>query len=180
MPPAQHVAPLLRVLSSPHKAYICRQTVPLLFACIESLGGLGYLLNHESEPLNLARLFRDGCVNTICEGTTDVLCTDMLRALKHTVSGRPSLAALDWLMARSTLGSVEADDGPVLEAWRKLRFKVEKGTQESLLGSARNILFSLADMVIAALLLVDVRLDPAPYATAICRQFMIKSFVEND
>ncbi|ROW08144.1 hypothetical protein VPNG_06887 [Cytospora leucostoma] len=63
--PPQHVAPLLRVLSSLNKSYCCEQSIPLMYGCLEALGGVGNLNNSELEHLNLSRLFRDICVLAI-------------------------------------------------------------------------------------------------------------------
>lgn len=60
---------------------------------MEALGGLGYLYNEEQEYLNVSRAFRDTCVLPIWEGTTDVLCTDLIRLLKHLRGGRDCVAA---------------------------------------------------------------------------------------
>ena len=61
-PPPSLIPPLLRALSSLHKSYTCSQTVPLVYACMESLGGVGYrtskkpnLLNHHPPPFSANR-----------------------------------------------------------------------------------------------------------------------------
>ncbi|OAA59071.1 acyl-dehydrogenase domain containing protein [Niveomyces insectorum RCEF 264] len=184
-PPPHLVAPLLRVLSSLHKAYCCQQAVPLLHAaCLESLGGVGYLLNHETEPLNLARLFRDGCVNAIWEGTTDVLSTDLVRTLTHAAHGRASLDALQWLVgaatARDALGS------HIVAKWTALRARIETGIRDAaardvLLADARAVLYGAAEILIASLLLADARSDGAPAAAAMSRRFLVnKGFLASD
>ncbi|EFX01121.1 acyl-dehydrogenase domain containing protein [Grosmannia clavigera kw1407] len=169
------------IMGSLHKAYCCKQAVPLLHgACMEALGGVGYLLNHETEPLNLARLFRDGCVNAIWEGTTDVLSTDLLRTLTSSAVGPASLNALDWLVTIT----VSSDSNAVRQSWTDLRLRIEAASRdgaarESLLADARNVLFSAADILIAGLLLVDARSDSAPEAAAMSRRFLAKKgFVE--
>ncbi|PHH76579.1 hypothetical protein CDD80_1400 [Ophiocordyceps camponoti-rufipedis] len=75
--------PLLRVLTQLVKAYVCKASVPLMFACMESLGGIGYLSTDNPGQLDLGRIFRDLCVGPIWEGTTDVLCSDFVRALRR-------------------------------------------------------------------------------------------------
>jgi len=184
--PPRHVEPLARVLGSLVKAYACKTAVPLLFACVEALGGVGYLNNAESEVMNVARLFRDGCVNSIWEGTTDVLSADLLRVLKHPGSGAQCLDAFGWLV-RSLLG-VERDEevegerraergegGLVLDEWAKLRARIKTETQDDLAGEARDVLFRMAEMLIAALLVADWRRDGTPDALVVYRRFMVKS-----
>jgi hypothetical protein len=66
---------------------------------MESLGGVGYLLNEESQHINVARLFRrDACVGAIWEGTTDVLAGDSVRALKHARVGEEVVTGVRWLV----------------------------------------------------------------------------------
>jgi alkylation response protein AidB-like acyl-CoA dehydrogenase len=172
-PPERHVAPLLRVLSSLHKGYICKQSVPAIYACVEALGGVGYLNNAESEALNVSRLFRDACVNAIWEGTTDVVAADFLRAIKHPTSGAASVEALEWFVA-STLGDKDKAGAGVLAAFERLFARIKGDTVASLLPEARHIMFELAEIVIAALLVVDAKRDSSEEAELIRRRFFAK------
>jgi alkylation response protein AidB-like acyl-CoA dehydrogenase len=61
-PTATLLLPLLGLLPSLHKSFVCSTSVPHIYACMESLGGVGYLLNEESQHINVARLFRDAWV----------------------------------------------------------------------------------------------------------------------
>ena len=70
---------LLRLLTPVIKGLTAKASIAGLNECMESLGGVGYLENEDVE-LNIARLFRDACVLSIWEGTTDVMATDVLRA----------------------------------------------------------------------------------------------------
>lgn len=154
-PPSQHVAPLLRVLSSLHKAYVCKHAVPLMHGCLEALGGVGYLDNVESEALNLSRLFRDLCVLAIWEGTTDVLAADMVRALRHAREGPACLAALDWFF-----GEDRPEAGGLWTAWTVLRARVVGEKAGETVGpEARGVCFALAEMLMAGLLAVDAGAD---------------------
>ncbi|CAK7209576.1 hypothetical protein SBRCBS47491_000490 [Sporothrix bragantina] len=173
-PPAALVAPLLRALSSLHKAYVCKQSVPLLHAvCMEALGGVGYLMNTETEALNMARLFRDGTVNAIWEGTTDVLSTDLLRTLTHRKAGKASLDALEWLV-KTAVGQSEAAAALLLQAFAALRARIEKGPTDILLADARAILFAAAEILIAGLMVADAHSDKSPAAEAMAQRFLLK------
>jgi alkylation response protein AidB-like acyl-CoA dehydrogenase len=174
-PPEKHVAPLLRILSSVHKAYCCQNTISQLYGCMESLGGVGYLVNSESEHMNVARIFRDACVLAIWEGTTDVLSSDTLRALKHPTLGRQNLDALDWVVktARDKLsGSAEADT--VSNEWERLRTTIESQSQESLLAEARSTVFRIAEILMAMLALIDVKINGGAEAKVMLRRFLAK------
>ncbi|KAK3392060.1 acyl-CoA dehydrogenase/oxidase [Sordaria brevicollis] len=159
-PPSKLVAPLLRTLSSLHKSFICHSTVPLSFACMESLGGVGYLINSESEHLNLSRIFRDACVGAIWEGTTDVLAGDTVRALKHPAVGKEGVQALDWFV-RTGLGEQAGEERErIKKVWEGLGRRLEKQKQEDLLPEARGLTHRLAEVLIAVLWIVDARVRP--------------------
>ncbi|KAH8911876.1 acyl-CoA dehydrogenase/oxidase C-terminal [Coniochaeta sp. PMI_546] len=180
-PPAKHVTPLLRVLSSVHKAYCCENTIPQLYGCMEALGGVGYLVNSETEHMNVARIFRDACVLAIWEGTTDVLSSDTLRALKHPALGKQSLDALDWFV-KAAVGTLSgaADAVAVAEDWDTLKRRIETESQESLLAEARSIVFRIAEVLMALLALVDVKINGGAEAELMARRFLAKkSFVQD-
>lgn len=180
-PPEKHITPLLRVLSSIHKAYICENTIPQLYGCMEALGGVGYLVNSETEHMNLARLFRDACVLAIWEGTTNVLSSDTLRALKHPALGKQSLDALHWFVQAALDGlSGAAEAVVVAKEWGPLKRKIESQNQESLLSEARSIVFRIAEVLMALLSLVDVQINGGAEAAVMSRRFLAKkSFVED-
>lgn len=163
-------AALLRVLTPVIKAYVCKNSIHLIYACMESLGGVGYLENSETEHLNLARLFRDACVLSIWEGTTDVLSTDFVRALKHPREGPDSLAALDTLIQAGLEGR---GPGTVLaQQWAKIKRAVEETTQEDLMSSARDLVWEIAETLIGTLYLVDADLNGDARTKEMCARFL--------
>ncbi|KUI59063.1 Putative acyl-CoA dehydrogenase AidB [Cytospora mali] len=167
-PPPRHIAPLLRVLSSLHKSYCCKHSIPLMYGCMESLGGVGYLNNAESEHLNLSRLFRDICVLATWEGTTDVLATDTLRALKHPVEGPASLGALRWFLESNTMAL------RALAEWERMKMRLERHTQDELLSDARDICFRLAEILMTALLEIDAASDENAAAKSMLDRYLKK------
>ncbi|KAI0396842.1 very-long-chain acyl-CoA dehydrogenase [Xylariaceae sp. FL0594] len=175
-PSARHVTPLLRVLTPLLKAYVTKQCIPLIYACMESLGGVGYLENAESEEINVARIFRDACVLNIWEGTTDVLGTDLVRALKHPRGGADSVEALDILIIKKQ--SAGADDEidltlePVREAWQRLRNRFETDSQDDLVPHAREIMWQLAEILMAVLFALDVKSDDGPVVREMFRRYL--------
>lgn len=168
-PPPQHVTPLLRVFSSLGKAYVCKHTIPLMYGCMEALGGVGYLNNTESEHLNLSRIFRDCCVLATWEGTTDVLSSDMLRALLHPREGRASVDALGWFFEKNTKATPKA-----AQVWGRIKSRLENDAPEQLVTEARELCFALAECLMAALLEVDVASDGDATAKAVRSRFLEK------
>lgn len=84
--PAQ--AQLARVLTPAGKYWICKRGPALGAEAMEVLGGSGYV---EDGPL--ARLYRELPVNSIWEGSGNVMCLDLLRALGKSPAARAALAA---------------------------------------------------------------------------------------
>ncbi|KAI0444566.1 very-long-chain acyl-CoA dehydrogenase [Xylaria telfairii] len=167
-PPSELVTPLLRVITPLLKAYVTKQAIPLIYACMESLGGVGYLDNAESEYMNVARLFRDACVLNIWEGTTDVLSTDLIRALKHPKGGPDSIKALDLIISS---GERAVKSAHVTTQWDALRAQLEANTQENLLQDARGILWKLAEILMAVLFLLDVKSSDGAVIQEMCRRY---------
>ena len=175
-PERRHVAPLLRVLTQVAKAYVCKNAIVQLYACMESLGGVGYLENEEMEYLNVAKLYRDCCVLAIWEGTTDVLSTDFVRAVKHPKGGRACVEALDALIRASGIASAEGSERlggwrPV-KAWEAVRDRFARESQEQLMGDAREILWVVAEVLVTVLLFVDAESDGSPVAEDVLRRFI--------
>ncbi|KAG5919448.1 hypothetical protein E4U42_006517 [Claviceps africana] len=174
-PQTKLLVPLLRVMTQLAKAYVCKQSVSLLFSCMEALGGVGYLYNEEQEHLNISRIYRDTCVLPIWEGTTDVLCTDQMRALKHPRTGADSIAALDQLVRQASAfeGNIDRPRGwdPV-EKWTSWRTHLEDTSQAGLMGEAREVAWALGDLIAGLLLYVDAGSDGSPVVTEMLLRFL--------
>ncbi|MEJ2631336.1 MAG: acyl-CoA dehydrogenase family protein [Acidihalobacter sp.] len=71
---------LLKRLATPiGKYWVCKRAVPLVNEAQECLGGNGYV-----EDFLLARLYRQAPLNALWEGSGNVQCLDVLRALSKT------------------------------------------------------------------------------------------------
>ncbi|WGG52829.1 isovaleryl-CoA dehydrogenase [Rugamonas sp. DEMB1] len=84
--PAQ--ALLARILTPAGKYWICKRGPTFGAEAMEVLGGSGYV---EDGPL--ARLYREFPVNSIWEGSGNVMCLDLLRAFGKTPAAREALGA---------------------------------------------------------------------------------------
>jgi putative acyl-CoA dehydrogenase len=70
-------AAYVRLITPAAKFWTCKLAPGFIFEAMESLGGNGYV-----EESILPRLYREGPVNAIWEGSGNVMCLDVLRALK--------------------------------------------------------------------------------------------------
>ncbi|HWZ38894.1 MAG TPA: acyl-CoA dehydrogenase family protein [Bradyrhizobium sp.] len=73
-----HEAAYMRLLTPAIKYWTCKSASPFLFEAMECLGGNGYV-----EEGILARHYRESPVNAIWEGSGNVMCLDVLRALSR-------------------------------------------------------------------------------------------------
>jgi putative acyl-CoA dehydrogenase len=79
-----------RLLTPAVKYWVCKSAPGFIYEAMECLGGNGYV-----EESMLPRLYREAPVNAIWEGSGNVMCLDVLRALGHDgEAARAVLAAL--------------------------------------------------------------------------------------
>ena len=76
-----------RVMTAVCKYWICRRGPALAFESMEVLGGNGYV-----EEAPLARFYRELPVNSIWEGSGNVMCLDVLRALGRSPAAAEAIA----------------------------------------------------------------------------------------
>jgi alkylation response protein AidB-like acyl-CoA dehydrogenase len=172
------VSLLLRILTPVLKGAVCKRSIHALQECMEALGGVGYLDNTENEAINISRLYRDCCVLSIWEGTTDVLATDMLRVLKGQ-SGSDVLNALElWistsLEVRGAHPTPFQSESKMIERyftnWRETIGATES---DELLPHARQLLFEVADIVMSVLLITDAGSDGDEATMVLCSRFLL-------
>jgi putative acyl-CoA dehydrogenase len=87
-----------RIVTPAAKFWICKRTPYLTFEAMEVLGGSGYI-----EECNMPRLYREAPVNSIWEGSGNIMCLDVLRAI-----GRIPNAG-EVLKAEMTIGDKRVD-----------------------------------------------------------------------
>jgi putative acyl-CoA dehydrogenase len=78
-----------RVVTPAAKYWICKRAPALIAEAMEVLGGNGYV-----EECVMPRLYREAPVNSIWEGSGNIMCLDVLRALQKPASAAALLAEL--------------------------------------------------------------------------------------
>jgi putative acyl-CoA dehydrogenase len=71
-----------RIVTPAAKFWVCKRALEFTGECMEIWGGNGYV---ESGPM--ARLYREAPVNSIWEGSGNVMCLDVLRAMERQPEG---------------------------------------------------------------------------------------------
>ncbi len=79
---------LARIATAVAKYWVCKRTPQLVYEAMECVGGNGYV-----EESILARLYREAPVNAIWEGSGNVICLDVLRALRREPQALPAFLA---------------------------------------------------------------------------------------
>ncbi|QDM27730.1 DNA alkylation response protein [Tardiphaga sp. vice304] len=84
-------AAYMRLMTPAIKYWVCKSAPGFLYEAMECMGGNGYV-----EEGILARHYREAPVNAIWEGSGNVMCLDVLRALSH--DGEAATAVLQELV----------------------------------------------------------------------------------
>ncbi len=144
-------AAFARVATAIGKYWICKRAPAFVNEAQECLGGAGYV-----EESILARLYRQAPLNSIWEGSGNIQCLDVLRAL----ATEPDTGVALWTQLQSA-GNRHADHAAALEA---LRAPLHGQTTVDP-AAARSFVESLALALQASVLL---RAE-SPVADAFCR-----------
>ena len=84
----ENEAALARIGTAVAKYWICKRTPPLVVEALECHGGPGYI-----EESIMPRLYREAPLNSIWEGSGNVMCLDVLRAMQREPLAIPALIA---------------------------------------------------------------------------------------
>ena len=140
-----------RLATALAKYWICKQAPRVIVEALECLGGNGYV-----EESILPRLYREAPVNSVWEGSGNVICLDVLRAIERRSE------TLDVLLDELE----KARGGDRRFDARLDRLKASLLHQEEREGQARILVEQLAVTLMGALL---VRHAPSAIADAFCR-----------
>jgi len=143
---------LRRVLTPAAKYWVCKRLPHAMAEAMEVTGGAGYV---EEGPFG--RLFRESPLNSIWEGSGNVMCLDVLRALARGPQCRDALA-LQW---QAACGQHAAFDAAV-EASLAL---LQRPQQDTDAFAARHLTERIALLTQASLL---IRHAPEPVAAGFC------------
>jgi putative acyl-CoA dehydrogenase len=125
-----------RLLTPAIKYWACKTTPAFVYEALECLGGNGYV-----EEGMMARLYREAPLNAIWEGSGNVMCLDVLRAL-----GREGAAA------RAVIDRLARDAGDLPGAAEAARFVVDTLSGPAGEGRARRAVERFAMLAAAAAL----------------------------
>lgn len=133
-----------RIATAVAKYWICKRAPSHVYECLETLGGNGYV-----EESMMPRLYREAPVNSVWEGSGNVICLDVLRAM----SNEPETAVVLMDEIKQVAGQHKELDAQIALAETLLVRKSEK--------EARQLVERLALLLQAKLLL-----ESAPHAVS--------------
>jgi putative acyl-CoA dehydrogenase len=139
-----------RLATAVSKYWVCKTAPPLVAEALECLGGNGYV-----EESGLPRLYRETPVNSVWEGSGNVNCLDVLRALDREPESVDAV--------RAELGLARGGDRRLDEALDDLELELADDADAEL--RARRLVERLALCLQASLL---VRHAPPEVADAFC------------
>jgi putative acyl-CoA dehydrogenase len=145
-----HAQAFKRIATAVLKYWVCKRNPPHAAEALEVLGGNGYV-----EESGMPRLYREAPLNSVWEGSGNVMCLDVLRALLREPEAAPALfAELD--------ESAGAD--PRLDAHVE-RLRRELADSADIELRARRVVEAMALALQGSLV---VRYSPKPVADAFC------------
>ncbi|HKA16224.1 MAG TPA: isovaleryl-CoA dehydrogenase [Myxococcota bacterium] len=139
-----------RICAAVAKYWVCKRTPHAIGEALECLGGNGYV-----EEAMLARLYREAPLNAIWEGSGNVICLDVLRAIAREPDALPALLG--------EVGLARGGDRRLDGALQRLASDLSDPTDAEL--RARDLVERLAVALQASLLL---RAAPTAVSDAFC------------
>lgn len=172
--PGKEASVVFRTLTATAKAVISKMSIAGIQECQEAMGGVGYMDEADEPEFNISRILRNTSVNSIWEGTTNILASEMTRSL---LKGSNLDVFGTWL--DRTLGSLRTADirDALTTAWVALRarFSTEDRAPASILADARRYLFTLAWILCGALLGLDAERDRDPVSMEIAQRWILNA-----
>lgn len=110
-----------RIATAVAKYWICKRAPSHVYECLEALGGNGYV-----EESMLPRLYREAPVNSVWEGSGNVICLDVLRAM----SNEPDSVVVLIDEIKQVSGQNKELDAQIAVAETLLSRKSEKGARQ--------------------------------------------------
>jgi alkylation response protein AidB-like acyl-CoA dehydrogenase len=173
---------MLRLLTPLAKAQTALATIFGLRFCIESMGGVGYLENHEDPLLNIARIYRDANVLSIWEGTTDVMADDVARVIKGAQGEKVLKVMREWVHSATKRGgrvNLNSERENLLDRWTAWEHQVNSSGKEELKWKGRDVMEELDKIVCGCLLVLDAETDGDELARERAKRWVDRPFKDD-
>ena len=172
--PGREANVVFRTLTATAKAVVSKMSVLGIQECQEAMGGVGYMDEADEPEFNISRILRNTSVNSIWEGTTNVLASEMVRFLLKADNLDVFTAWVDRTLA---LIRNETLRHTLTAAWSALqaRFSSKNRVPTAILADARRYMFTLAWILCGILLAIDSERDQDPVSGEIARRWILSA-----
>ncbi|OQE41829.1 hypothetical protein PENCOP_c004G04983 [Penicillium coprophilum] len=170
--PGKEAEVVFRTLTAAAKAVISKMATAGIQECQESMGGVGYMDEADEPEFNISRIMRNNAVNSIWEGTTNVLASEFIRFLIK----KDNLKIFGTWVDR-ILSLIQSADlrNALTAAWSALRARFTAQDPASTVADGRRFMFTLAWILSGALLALDAERDDDPVTTEIARRWVLSA-----
>ncbi|KAI9371428.1 hypothetical protein BJX61DRAFT_548264 [Aspergillus egyptiacus] len=160
---------VFRTLTALAKAVVSKMAISGIQECQEAMGGVGYMDEADEPEFNVSRILRNTLVNSIWEGTTNVLASEFVRFL---VRGENLRVFGGWV--ERVLGMVkDREMAAVLgQAWGAFRGRLTMQNAALALADGRRAMFTLAWILAGLLLALDAQRDGDAVTAEIARRWV--------
>ncbi|OJJ55024.1 hypothetical protein ASPSYDRAFT_158720 [Aspergillus sydowii CBS 593.65] len=162
---------VFRCLTALAKAVVSKMSIIGIQECQEAMGGVGYMDEADEPEFNISRILRNTLVNSIWEGTTNVLASEFVRVL---VRGNNFSVFAGWVeRVLRLLGAGELREA-LTEAWGVFKGKIQSMEGSMILADGRRAMFSFAWILNGLLLVLDAQRDGDAVTTEIARRWVLQ------
>jgi alkylation response protein AidB-like acyl-CoA dehydrogenase len=162
---------VFRALTAIAKAVISKNSIAGIQECQEAMGGVGYMDEPDEPEFNIARLLRNTAVNSIWEGTTNVLASELVRFL---VKGENLAVFTFWFQRVLDLIRSTEISTVLSQTWASFLARMKATAEPRLiLADGRRVMFTLAWMLCGALLALDAERDGDGVVTETARRWIL-------
>lgn len=170
--PGKEATVVFRTLTATAKAVVSKMSILGIQECQEAMGGVGYMDEADEPEFNISRILRNTSVNSIWEGTTNVLASEMVRFL---LKADNMTVFAGWLDRTLLLIRTETLRSTLSAAWTALRtrFSTTNQAPTTILADGRRYMFTLAWILCGTLLVLDAERDQDGVSMEIARRWIL-------
>ncbi|THC90492.1 hypothetical protein EYZ11_010038 [Aspergillus tanneri] len=169
--PGKEAEVVFRALTAIAKAAVSKNAIAGIQECQEAMGGVGYMDEPDEPEFNISRILRNMAVNSIWEGTTNVLASELVR---HLLKGDHLAVFSSWF--DRALGLIRDPEllTTLKHVWSGFLSRLSATEHARLiLADGRRALFTLAWVLCGALLALDAERDGDTVAGEITRRWIL-------
>ncbi|KAL4865499.1 hypothetical protein BDV12DRAFT_174455 [Aspergillus spectabilis] len=168
--PGKEATVVFRTLTALSKAVVSKMAIHGIQECQEAMGGVGYMDEPDEPEFNISRILRNTLVNSIWEGTTNVLASEFVRFL---LKGDNFGLFAGWV--ERVIGLLDGGEVTTVlgEAWRAFKGKLASGGPAIGLADGRRAMFTLAWILSGVLLALDAARDGDAVTGEIARRWVL-------